>query len=67
MNPPLRRTPAGSSSRTARLPALSRIVAGLWARDPSGEAGNSEHVHVFSHDTNLNICARALGLSVRLD
>ena len=49
------------------LDALHLATALLWARDPSGEAGTIENVHVFSHDTNLNTCARALGLSVRLD
>ena len=48
------------------LDALHLATALLWARDPAGEAGNAENVHVFSHDTALNTCAGTLGLGVRL-
>ena len=48
------------------LDALHLATALLWARDPAGEAGNMENVHLFSHDSALNSCAQALGLSVRL-
>lgn len=48
------------------LDALHIATALLWARDAVGEVGNAENVHVFSHDTSLNACARAVGLNVRL-
>jgi hypothetical protein len=48
------------------LDAFHIATALLWARDPGGEAGRVESDHIFSHDTALNACARAVGLGVRL-
>ena len=48
------------------LDALHLATALLWARNAAGEAGDTEAVHIFSHDAALNTCARAIGLGVRL-
>jgi len=48
------------------LDALHIATALLWARDTAPEEGGAENVHVFSHDTAMNTCARAVGLGVRL-
>jgi len=48
------------------LDALHLATALLWARDAAVEAGDTEAVHIFSHDAALNTCARTIGLGVRL-
>ena len=49
------------------LDAFHIATALIWARDSVGEAGNTGNVHIFSHDTSLNACARTVGLTARLE
>ncbi len=49
------------------LDALHIATALVWARNAAGGVGDARDVHLFSHDTSLNACARAVGLGVHLE